>query len=162
MKIEEDLHESLDKPQQVHIESTYTMAKIFKFNYDPSQEIPTTRTIKSFVKAMLLMHREGHETFTALDVINYALRKGIWSTTQATDDKRMTTWAFYQKKLMSYGLESCGETSEDGKKKITLAELLGEFADDFEEDANDEGFDEDHELDMMTRPETEDQVKSND
>ena len=127
------------------------MAKVFKFNINASTQIPPTRTIRSFIKAMIKMHKDGHETFTALDVINYALDHGLWSTTQLTDDKRMTTWAFYQKKLMSYGLESCGETSTGSKKTITIGDLLAEF----EGEVIDEGFDEDHELEQMTRPNTE-------
>jgi hypothetical protein len=132
--------------------------KLYKFHAKPSTEIPSTRTIVSFVKAMIKMHRDGHDVFTALDVMNYALDNGLWSTTQLTDEKRMTTWAFYVKKLKSIGLEECGETSTGSKKTLTIDDLLNEFQD----DANDEGFDEDHELDLMTRPETEHLVESND
>lgn len=132
--------------------------KLYKFNAVASTQIPATRTIVSFVRAMIKMQKEGHNTFTALDVINYALDHGLWSTTQLTDEKRMTTWAFYVKKLKAIGLEECGETSSGSKKMLTIDDLLEEF----ETDAEDEGFNEDHELDLLTRPETEDQVEVQD
>ena len=141
-----------------YIESTYTMSKLYKFNAVATTQIPSTKTIVSFVKAMLKLHKDGHKSFTALDVINYALDNGLWSTTQLTDEKRMTTWAFYVKKLKAIGLEECGETSDGSKKMITIEDLLAEFSD----DANDESFDEDHELDLMSKPETEDQVEVQD
>ena len=104
--------------------------KLYKFNYEATTQVPATRTIVSFVRAMIKMHREGHEAFTALEVINYALRHGMWSTTQLTDEKRMTTWAFYVKKLKAIGLEECGDTGSSAKKVLTINDLLGEFEED--------------------------------
>jgi hypothetical protein len=99
-----------------------------------STQIPSTKTVVSFVRAMIKMHKSGHNVFTALDVINYALDNGLWSTTQLTDEKRMTTWAFYVKTLKSIGLEECGETSSGSKKMLTIDDLLEEFEDDTKSD----------------------------
>ena len=84
------------------------------------------------------MHKEGHKSFTALEVINYALHNGLWDTTQLTDEKRMTTWAFYVKKLKAIGLEECGETSDGSKKMITIDDLLAEFTDEDSEEESEE------------------------
>lgn len=119
--------------------------KLYKFNYEATTQVPATRTIVSFVRAMLKMHREGHEMFTALEVINYALHHGLWSTTQLTDEKRMTTWAFYVKKLKALGLEECGETGSSAKKVLTINDLLEEFDDEPNDDAERELEDEDME-----------------
>lgn len=143
--------------------------KLYKFNYEATTQVPATRTIVSFVRAMVKMHREGHESFTALEVINYALHHGLWSTTQLTDEKRMTTWAFYVKKLKSLGLEECGETGSSAKKVLTIADLLEEFEedtreipfeavnDDAERELEDENMekscDEDEELERMLKEE---------
>ena len=119
--------------------------KLYKFNYEATTQVPATRTIVSFVRAMLKMHKEGQEMFTALEVINYALHHGLWSTTQLTDEKRMTTWAFYVKKLKAIGLEECGETGSSSKKVLTINDLLEEFDDEPNDDAERELEDEDME-----------------
>jgi hypothetical protein len=119
--------------------------KLYKFNAVASTQIPSTKTVVSFVRAMIKMQREGQEMFTALEVINYALHHGLWSTTQLTDEKRMTTWAFYVKTLKSIGLEECGETSMGSKKVLTIDDLLGEFEDEPNDDAERELEDEDME-----------------
>ena len=116
----------------------YFLMKLYKFNVVASTSIPSTKTIVSFVRAMLKMHKEGHSVFTALDVMNYALDNGLWSTTQLTDEKRMTTWAFYVKKLKAIGLEECGETSSGSKKMLTIDDLLEEFEMNSEEESEDE------------------------
>jgi hypothetical protein len=107
--------------------------KLYKFNYEATTQVPATKTIVSFIRAMIKMQREGQESFTALEVINYAIHHGLWSTTQLTDEKRMTTWAFYVKKLKSLGLEECGETGSSNKKVLTISDLLGEFDNDSRE-----------------------------
>ena len=143
--------------------------KLYKFNLDRTVEIPATKTIVSFIRAMIKLHKNGQESFTALEVINYALHHGLWSTTQLTDEKRMTTWAFYVKKLKALGLEECGETGSSNKKVLTIADLLEEFEedtreipfeavnDDAERELEDEDMekscDEDEELERMLKEE---------
>lgn len=128
--------------------------KLYKFNYEATTQVPATRTIVSFVRAMIKMQREGQESFTALEVINYALHHGLWSTTQLTDEKRMTTWAFYVKKLKSIGLEECGETGSSAKKVLTISDLLGEFEeDDSREIPFEKASSEDEELERMIEEE---------
>lgn len=119
--------------------------KLYKFNLDRSVEIPATKTVVSFIRAMIKLHKNGQESFTALEVINYALHHGLWSTTQLTDEKRMTTWAFYVKKLKGLGLEECGDTGAGNKKVLTIADLLEEFDDEPNDDAERELEDEDME-----------------
>jgi hypothetical protein len=73
----------------------------------------------------------------------------------------MTTWAFYVKKLKDLGLEECGDTGAGNKKVITIADLLSEFEDEPNDDAEREleeedmekSCDEDEELERMIEEE---------
>lgn len=97
--------------------------KLYTFTVLPSTQIPSTPTVVSFVRSMLKMKKSGHEMFTGLDVMKFALENGLWTTKQITDKQLMTTWAFYLKTLKEIGVTECGMVGSS-KKVISISDLL--------------------------------------
>ena len=99
--------------------------KTYTMNFDASETFPSTPTLVEFFRSMNRLMKSGNETFTALDVMNDAIVNGRWTTKNVGNDERMMeTWAFYVKRMKSFGLIECDDIRSK-KKMISLEELLG-------------------------------------
>jgi predicted aldo/keto reductase-like oxidoreductase len=85
---------------------------------------PTCRAIINTMMAM--KKREGFSGATGDEILKEAVKSGRWTTRQ-DEDKYMTTWAYYVKKLKTYA-----EVKEVG---MTIGELdTGNFLEEVLED----------------------------
>ena len=76
-------------------------------------------TCKAIIKALYKMKKEGIESATGDQILDYAVRNQIWSTNQIKD-RYHTTWSYYWHKVFKY--EDCivkvGEASSEDEAEF--------------------------------------------
>ena len=82
------------------------MKHLFALNVDPkSYNIGRFNpTCKAIIKAMYKMQKEGIESATGDQILEYAVEHRIWSTNQISE-RYHTTWSYYWHKVFKY--EDC-------------------------------------------------------
>lgn len=80
------------------------MKHLFSLNVEDAKTFNIGKynpTCKAIIKAMYKMQKDGQESATGDQILDYAVRNQIWSTNQKPD-KYHTTWSYYWHKVFKY------------------------------------------------------------